>query len=207
MRAGDQSFWGVGIPSLYMLLSNRPEGQRAAVGGCGMGWWWHTEEDLLDKADREVLLKDTKIYGHSLARLVQDEVLPLDVSAQAREIRNFAQELANAAGDHLDLKPVIRELDDLVTRAASLGELPAEQANTIIREVTHLLTAISFTHGNRFDHDPAIPTPPLPALDAVRSLPSLDPESDDYGFLLARLTRNRNQVIHQLQLAANAFQA
>lgn len=206
MRAGDQSFWGIGIPSLYMLLSNRPEGQRAAVGGCGMGWWWHTEEDLLDKADREVLLKDTKIYGHSLGRLIQDEVLPLDVAAQAREIRAFAQELADAAGEHLDLTLVTAGLDDLAAKAAGLADRPAKQANTIIREVTHLLTAISFTHGNRFDHDPAIPTPPLPALDAARSLPSLDPESDDYGFLLTRLIRNRNQILHQLQLAANAFQ-
>lgn len=203
MRAGDQSFWGVGIPSLYMLLSNRPEGQRAAVGGCGMGWWWHAEEDLLDKADRDVLLKDTKIYTHSLAHLLQDEVLPLDVQAQANEIRGFAQDLATAAGDHLDLQPVLTELDNIIRRAGGIGSLTTEQANSVIRQVTHLLTAVSFTYGNRFDHDPAIPTPPLPALDAARQLPELDPDSNDYGFLLTRLVRNRNQVVNQLQRTAS----
>src|SRR5699024_5489434 len=128
-RAGDQSLWGVGIPSLYILLSNRPEGQQAAVGGCGMGWWWHAEEDLIDKADRDVLLKDTKIYAHSLGHLLQDEVLPLDVAAQAREIRGFAQELGEAAAGHLDLQPVLTELDNIIGRAGRLGSLAAGDAN------------------------------------------------------------------------------
>lgn len=207
MRAGDQSFWGVGIPSLYMLLSNRPEGQRAAVGGCGMGWWWHAEEDLLDKADREVLLKDTKIYTHSLARLLQDEVLPLDVVAQAQEIRGFAEGLQEAAAGHLDLQPVLTELDNIVRRASGLGSLTAAEANEAIKQATHLLTSVSFTSGNRFDHDPAIPTPPLPALDAARRLPKLDADSNEYGFLLTRLIRNRNQVVHQLQRTASLLPA
>lgn len=207
MRAGDQSFWGVGIPSLYMLLSNRPEGQRAAVGGCGMGWWWHAEEDLLDKADRDVLLKDTKIYTHSLARLLQDEVLPLDVVAQAQEIRGFAEGLQEAAAGHLDLQPVLTELDNIVRRASGLGSLTAAEANEAIKQATHLLTSVSFTSGNRFDHDPAIPTPPLPALDAARRLPKLDADSNEYGFLLTRLIRNRNQVVHQLQRTASLLPA
>lgn len=207
MRAGDQSFWGVGIPSLYMLLSNRPEGQRAAVGGCGMGWWWHAEEDLLDKADRDVLLKDTKIYTHSLAHLLQDEVLPLDVVAQAQEIRGFAEGLQEAAAGHLDLQPVLTELDNIVSRAGKLGSLTAAEANEAIKQATHLLTSVSFTSGNRFDHDPAIPTPPLPALDAARRLPKLDADSNEYGFLLTRLIRNRNQVVHQLQRTASLLPA
>ena len=207
MRAGDQSFWGVGIPSLYMLLSNRPEGQRAAVGGCGMGWWWHAEEDLLDKADRDVLLKDTKIYTHSLAHLLQDEVLPLDVVAQAQEIRGFAEGLQEAAAGHLDLQPVLTELDNIVRRASGLGSLTAAEANEAIKQATHLLTSVSFTSGNRFDHDPAIPTPPLPALDAARRLPKLDADSNEYGFLLTRLIRNRNQVVHELQRTASLLPA
>src|SRR5690606_22666047 len=35
LRAGDQSFWGAGVPSLYMLLSERPKDQSARVGGSG----------------------------------------------------------------------------------------------------------------------------------------------------------------------------
>ncbi|MGH7185669.1 MAG: M28 family peptidase, partial [Pseudomonadota bacterium] len=39
-KAGDQSFWGIGLPSLgafRMLPLDHPD--RATVGGCGAGWW------------------------------------------------------------------------------------------------------------------------------------------------------------------------
>lgn len=207
MRAGDQSFWGVGIPSLYMLLSNRPEGQRAAVGGCGMGWWWHAEEDLIDKADRDVLLKDTRIYAHSLGHLLQDERLPLDVAAQAREIHGFVSELAEAAGEELDLDEVLERLGQLAAKCEKLHERPITEANRITSRVSHLLTAVSFTGGNRFDHDPAVPTPPVPALAPIHELAGLDRNSNQYGFLFTRLVRNRNQVLHQLRLALEEFES
>lgn len=201
MRAGDQSFWGVGLPSLYMLLSNRPEGQRAAVGGCGMGWWWHTEEDLLDKADRDVLVADTKIYAHSVARLVQDAVLPLDAAAQVDEIRGFVAELQRAAGDHLDLAPVLAELDRLDGAVTATEALEPAARNRVLLRLTHLLTAVSFTAGDRFDHEPATPLAAVPALDPVRKLVRLAPDSDAYRFLHTRLVRSRNGVVHRLKEA------
>jgi N-acetylated-alpha-linked acidic dipeptidase len=202
MRAGDQSFWGIGIPSLFMLLSNRPEGQRAAVGGCGMGWWWHAEEDLLDKAEKEVLVKDTKIYAFALARLLQEEILPLDVEAQIDEIKGFVGELDTAAGDHFDLSEVTSALDTLRREASSVKSLMPETANAVIREVTHRLTVVSFTSGDRFEHDPAIPIPPMPALDPVKRLARLEPESDAYGFLKTRLVRSKNEILYHLKEAS-----
>ena len=207
MRAGDQSFWGVGLPSLFMLLSNRPEGQRAAVGGCGMGWWWHAEEDLIDKADRDVLITDTKIYAHSLLRLTQDEVLPLDIGAQAAELRGFVEEIASASAGHFDASSVLERLDALADEIAAIDALPPSVANDVIRKVSHALTALSFTSGNRFDHDPAMPLPAFPALDQARRLAALEPGGNDYGFLATRLVRNRNLVNHELAVATEILRA
>ncbi|WP_173089085.1 M28 family peptidase [Devosia sp. 1635] len=201
MRAGDQSFWGVGLPSLFMLLSNRPEGQRAAVGGCGMGWWWHAEEDLVDKADRDVLLKDTQIYAHALLRLTQDEVLPLDLQAQISDLKTMVASISESAGNHVDLSSVIGKLDELDSALNVINTVPAAQANEVIKAVSHALTTLSFTSGNRFDHDPAMPLPAFPALDGARKLAQLDPSSNDYGFLFTRLVRNRNMVNHELNTA------
>jgi N-acetylated-alpha-linked acidic dipeptidase len=202
LRAGDQSFWGIGIPSLFMLLSSRPEGQRAAVGGCGMGWWWHAEEDTIDKAEKEVLLKDAQIYAYALARLLQEELLPLDVQAQIEEMQRFVRELVEAADNRFDLSAVLKGLDALRSDMAGIESLPAEIANTVIRGVTHRLTVVSFTSGDRFDHDPAVPTPPMPSLDPVTRLARLDPTSDAFGFLETRLVRSRNKVLHQLKEAS-----
>lgn len=204
LRAGDQSFWGVGIASLYMLLSSRPEGQRAAVGGCGMGWWWHAEEDLLDKADKAVLVADTKIYLHSVARLMNDEVLPLDVSAQIDEVRGFVEALQPLAADRLDLTPVTDALGELEEAFGQTSTMHTARRNDAIRVVNHRLTAVSFTFADRFDHDPAFPLPPLPSLDVVRQLARLDPHSDAFGFLQTRLVRSRNAVVYHLKEATQA---
>ena len=204
LRAGDQSFWGVGIASLYMLLSSRPEGQRAAVGGCGMGWWWHAEEDLIDKADKSVLVADTKIYLHSVARLLSEEVLPLDVSAQLDEVRGFVVDLQQLASDRLDLTPVLEALSELASAFDETSTLAAVRRNEAIRVVNHRLTAVSFTTADRFDHDPAFPLPPLPSLDGVRQLARLDLHSDAFGFLQTRLVRSRNAVVHHLKEATRS---
>lgn len=207
LRAGDQSFWGIGLPSLFMLLSNRPEGQRAAVGGCGMGWWWHAEEDTLDKADKDVLLKDTQIYAHAMVRLTQDERLPLDVPAQIKELQSFVQVIQDAAGSHVDLSSVLASLKELASCYGAIDSLPPEVANRMIREVSHRLTSLSFTYGNRFDHDPAMPLPAFPALDSAKKLPNLNPEGNDYGFLATRVVRTCNQVNYELSQAIRAIQA
>ncbi|MCR9135253.1 MAG: M28 family peptidase [Alphaproteobacteria bacterium] len=201
MRAGDQSFWGVGVPSLFMLLSNRPEGQRAAVGGCGMGWWWHAEEDLIDKADRDVLEKDTRIYAHALAGLTQERILPLDLSAQISELKLQVERLQKDAGQHFDATSVMASLDALSYSIAGLRDMPAKVANTVIKQVSHALTVLSFTSGDRFDHDPAMPLPAFPSLDGARKLATLDVTSDEYGFLATRLIRNRNMVNRTLKSA------
>lgn len=207
LRAGDQSFWGVGVPSLFMLLSNRPEGQRAAVGGCGMGWWWHAEEDLVDKADRDVLLKDTKIYAHALLRLTQDEVLPLDLGAQVTDLKAQVAAIAAEAGSHIDLSSVTGNLDALASAVGGIASMAPSEANEAIKTVSHALTALSFTYGDRFDHDPAMPLPAFPTLDGAKKLATLNPQSDAYGFLRNRLVRNRNMVNHEIKRAIAACAA
>ena len=74
-RSGDQSFWGHGIPSLLMTLSEQPPEAadpalatlfRQISGGHGksggLGWWWHTPGDTVDKIDPKLLRRDTIIY-------------------------------------------------------------------------------------------------------------------------------------------------
>ena len=68
-RAGDQSFWGIGIPSALMSLSGIPKRDtdlsrwmERLFGTAGFPWWWHTREDTIDKIDADVLALDTRVY-------------------------------------------------------------------------------------------------------------------------------------------------
>jgi hypothetical protein len=215
VRAGDQSFWGIGVPTLFMLLSSRPKAQRAKVGGSGYGWWWHTESDTIDKADRGVLQLDTKIYALSAIRLCRDAVLPLSVAAVARELSDIVAGLAEKAAGQFDLSAVAREtarlgaaakaLDD---RAADLASDPASAsaASRAIHRAVRALIPVNYTQVSPFDHDMAVPMLPLPGLQAVAKLAALPAGSDDAGFLRARLVRERNRVVRALREAVDALE-
>lgn len=217
-RAGDQSFWGPGVPSLYMLLSNLPKEQWAAVGGCGMNWWWHTESDTAETADRDVLALDTRIYAATLARFCSGPVLPFTLADAAREIDDVLADYERQAAGRFDLSPAreraaeaIRAAEGLDARAAVLREINAQPddayAQRVVaaqKAVTRALVPLHYTAGNRFDHDPAMPAPALQLLRDLPLLATLSPESDDARFLTTALIRKRNAVCAALREATAA---
>ena len=219
-RAGDQSFWGHGVPSLYMLLSNLPKEQWAAVGGCGMNWWWHTEADTIETADRDVLTLDTAIYAATIARLCAGPVLPYVQAEAAREIASLLADYEARAQGRFDLadlraraEEVIRATEALDTlAAAAIGnnlDPASEAARTIVgaqKAVSRALVPLRYTTGNNYDHDAAMPAPALQQLRDIPILATLDPASDEARFLHNALVRRRNAVAQALRAAIVAAQ-
>ena len=104
LRAADQSFLGIGLPSLgafRMLPVDHPD--RKSVGGCGGGYWWHSPEDTLDKADAAILAEDTDVYVTLAARLCTPQMLPYNFVPTAKDFREHLLSLQDVAGEHLDL--------------------------------------------------------------------------------------------------------
>ena len=219
-KAGDQSFWGIGLPSLgafRMLPLDHPD--RATVGGCGAGWWWHTPADTLDKADANILAADTGLYLTIAARLVIPPVLPLNFVPAAEDFITFLGELNAEGRESLPLSDLVVAAGRLRGRAATLEELRARLANggsarvgkkaaVRIASLNRGLMALSrilnpalYTVEGPYDHDPALQMPMLPGLQGVRRLSGLDPNSDEHGFLRARLMRERNRVADALASA------
>ncbi len=98
-RAGDCSFANLGVGTYYMLLPSIPEGVRKAkglyhVGGSGGNNEWHHEDDTIEVADRDHLLRDTRIYALSVLRSASVPVLPYDLVSAAREIKETIEEYA-----------------------------------------------------------------------------------------------------------------
>jgi hypothetical protein len=115
-RNSDQSFLGIGIPTLLGSVSRQADG--------ALGWWWHTPEDTLDKIDPARLTRDTGIFLHVVERLLADPVLPLDYTASATDVRSSLEGLAAVAGGCFDLAPAIIEalrLEGLCTRLGTVG--------------------------------------------------------------------------------------
>jgi len=199
-RDSDQSFLGIGIPSLFGSLSHQDDGS--------LGWWWHTPHDTLDKIDLERLVRDAKIFELTLDRLLTDAVLPLDYAAAAADLRGQLQALASEAGSSFDLTPVISaagRLEALCGRLAQAARgatgAAARRVNACGRLLDRTLIPATYTAAGRYAHDPALDNEFLPRLAAVRRLAALPPDGDEARFLRVDLVRGRNAVLDAVQTA------
>lgn len=216
-RAGDQSFWGIGIPSLFITAGEQsPDaGENVAASifsgggrkGAGFGWWWHTPGDTLDKIDPEILDRDTAIYLHSVWRLLTDPVIPLSYEDYADDIGVELSALVDGA-QGIDLAPALERAKDLKSRAlelqACLGKLKsgeAESASAALARISRHLVPIDYTTGDRFSQDSALGQSPFPVLDPVRAIVQAEPGSAEASFLSVSAVRALNRVLHALDCA------
>jgi len=199
-RDSDQSFLGLGIPSLFGSLSHQRDGS--------LGWWWHTPHDTLDKIDPERLLRDAKIFVLALDRLLTDAVLPLDYAAAASDLRGQLEALAKEAGPAFDLAPVqeaAARLEDLCGRlmraARDATGARAAVVNACLRAVGRALIPATYTVTGPYAHDAALDNEFLPLLAPMRRLAALTPGGDESKFLTVDLVRGRNAVLDGVSTA------
>jgi len=218
-RAGDQSFWGAGVPSAFMSLSGLPKqdtelsrAMERLVGSAGFPWWWHTKDDTVDKIDADVLALDTRVYLASALRWLNAPVLPLDHRPAAQSLLAELETLQAVAGARFDLSPALDAARALVERlervAALLSSVEARTAqldaiNRGLMRLSRVLVPLAYTRGDRFTHDLALPLAPLAGLQPARSLAALDAEGDAFKFARAALVRERNRSVHALDSAAS----
>ncbi len=229
-RAGDQSFWSSGVPSIFMSLSlvpgelaaSRPAGMLSTAPETGelrpgLPWWWHTPEDTIDKIDPEVLLRDTRVYLLATLRAAAAAVLPFRYAPAAADIRAHLERYQQAARGLLDLDPALARARHLESLTVSLdsaldaldagGSLDAREAAPLDEELQALdreLVLVNFTAEGPFDQDLALPIPPVPLLAPAERLATLDPASDEAHFLATELVRNRNKASFHLRLGEQA---
>ena len=112
-HAGDYSFNNIGISGLFMLLSSMPRELIAekgfyAVGGCGANIAWHTENDRLEIADKDNLMRDLRVYSAALQRLVNNPLHPFDFRKLTAEFQATLDRYSAAAGADANFGPGLR---------------------------------------------------------------------------------------------------
>jgi Iap family predicted aminopeptidase len=232
-RAGDQSFWGCGVPSIFMDLSQVPPELAASTGSSlfsaadqaprqhqgGLPWWWHTAEDTIDKIDPVVLANDTRVYLLATWRAATAPILPFVYGPAARQIRETIERYQTEAGSRFDLTSAIERARQIESATAALdglldrlrerdgvGDL-APIANRGAMAMDRFLVTINFTANGPFDQDLAIPIPAVPLLEPCRRLNGMDPSANETRFLLTDLIRGRNKVVFALREALHAAEA
>jgi N-acetylated-alpha-linked acidic dipeptidase len=209
-RAGDYSFNNIGISSLFMLSSTMADDLRQekgyyTVGGCGGNIAWHTENDLMDIADRDIMLRDIKVYLAVVAGIADAEILPFDWRAQVAEIGETLDGYQTAAGDRFNLgaareacSSLARALDAFYAKVEA-GLVEPHRANAAIQQLARILVPINHTRVPRFRHDPATPVPPLPTVSLAADLKNVT--ADKLGFARTQLVRGQNRLVAALREA------
>ncbi|MDB0003585.1 M28 family peptidase [Alphaproteobacteria bacterium] len=210
-RAGDYSFNNIGISSFFMLSSTMSEELRKeknyyAVGGCGGNIAWHTENDIMEIADKKNLERDIKVYAYSIIELSNCDYLPFNWLASTKEFREVLNNYQKKADSYFDLTPAINALDSFEVKlnefynTINQKSADSDKANSIIKKLARILIPLNYARNPRFTHDPALPIPQIPVLSLCEEFNEI-PEKD-HGFVKNQLVRAQNRVIDALDQAS-----
>ena len=223
-RAGDQSFWGVGVPAIFAALGEQPAAGEASPAsflfggpnkkGAGTGWWWHTPADTLDKMDESIAIRDARVYLHVVASLLASPILPIDYRDHAAMLSRELDQLRDKLGERFDLTPlrarVTRLSEAAITLRQRMDAASGDEVgpiNRCIMALSRALVPMDYTLGDRFDHDPALSQPAYPALTPLRELAASSAGSDEAKFIAVAAQRGVNRVARAVRDATAAIEA
>ncbi|MDP3418010.1 M28 family peptidase [Falsiroseomonas sp.] len=205
-RNSDESFVGIGIPSMLGSISEQPAKHEQARNA--LGWWWHTPHDLLDKIDEANLVRDTRVLTQVVWKLLAEPVVPLDHAATADALLKELAPLAQKLDGRFDLGGLVAAATRLRDSAANLPGRPAKDAaaaSAALMRASRALVPVDYTPGDRFGHAAALPLPAWATLQPVRDLAATAPGSDAAKFATVDAQRARNRLAHALREAQAAI--
>ena len=215
-KTGDQSFYGLGIPSGFIQTTYPPELEGKNPPG---GWWYHSEFDTIDKCDPETTYMATKAQILVLLRLCMLPVLPFKVEPLANWTLEALKDLELKASKSIDLSSLIEaskefkvealRLDKSIERLNELCSEPnkaklndeIQSVNEGLMKICRLLNPINLTLHGKYGQDyyGAEYIKPIPILQEAIELAILNPDSSGYKALKTKLIRARNEVFDALQ--------
>ncbi|WP_137126112.1 M28 family peptidase [Roseomonas sp. HF4] len=209
-RSSDDSFVGIGVPSMFGTLSEQPAKHEAARNA--LGWWWHTPHDLIDKVDEANLVRDARIMTDVVWRLLATPVVPLDHAATAASLLAELAPLAGPLAGRFPIAPlgeaarrVQAAAQAVAARAPSAGPEAAAAASAALMRASRALVPADYTAGDRFLHPHALPMPDWATLQPIRDLAATKPGSDAEKFAAVDALRARNRLAFALREAEAAL--
>ncbi|WP_439579659.1 M28 family peptidase [Elioraea sp.] len=205
-RNSDESFGGIGIPSMFGAISEQAPG--AVPTRNHLGWWWHTPHDTLDKIDEANQVRDTRVLALAVWRLLTDPVVPLDHAATAEALLAELAGLRGRLGDRFDLAGPVAAAEAVRDRSRAVRARTAADALRVDRALmraSRALVPVDYTPGDRFAHAEALPLPPWTVLEPIRVLAATAAGTDAARFATVEANRARSRLGFALREASRAL--
>lgn len=202
IRGGDNSMWGAFVP-FHVMLRDKPDPQHAdaQVGGSGGGWWWHTEEDTYDKADLQLLLRDSKVFASFALRIMQSDILPVDIEVMAGKMIELLQEYQRDMSEDFDLTPVIERTGLLKSSAEMLNSMKVKEAasfNQFLKHAAGRLNALMYTQVSPYYQDVAFDLKPFHGFYRVCGVNRENRTDQEIVFLKTDFQRQVNRFLTEV---------
>ncbi len=215
----DQSFYGVGLTSIFGTFSEQDANKDHDVVSFkmgntkyagGLGWWWHTKHDTVDKVDEELLIRDTKIYLAVIWRILTSPILPYDFNAAAQEMAETVSGLQGNLKERFDLSLLKERIDKFLDVTETLNNKiseikepcsDADEINDMMLKLSQNIVRITFHDNDFFNFDLSGPMFPLPSLECGKVLAECAYDSYKYHSTKLKFRRGYNRVMHYLKKA------
>ncbi|MFX1283200.1 MAG: M28 family peptidase [Promethearchaeota archaeon] len=218
LKIGDNSFIGIGIPYIFTFATYDPK-EMEKLGHALFGWWYHSEEDTLDKVDEEILRLQAELHLEYIIRLLNNSIIPWDYEAFATQIINEIKEIKTNYREiprEDRLNTILRKIEFFQNKAEIINSLAkeysektreelSEKEKVVINKLNKMLLSLG-RHLNpafrsatgKYSHDPygySILAKPLPRVYRVlEDLTNLDLNSFEYNCLITQLMREFNYL-------------
>jgi hypothetical protein len=222
-KAGDQSFLGAGVPSAAIGTHYTPEflDKIRTTYTSSLGWWYHSDDDTIDKIDIDALANATKAIAVFVARLCNLPVLPLKAEPVADWMIEGLEVHQQNSSDKLDLtqlmdkakrlKKVAIQLDKAIDSLreecnewgdSEIFSKEISEANKCLMKLSRILDPINYTLAGKYSQDKwGEWLQPIPGLREVSILTLKNTKSGEYYAALAGLVRERNKVSDAIEQA------
>lgn len=230
-RSGDRSFWGTGFPAVFLCATLPEEKLDPFVGFSGLGWWWHTPWATLDRADKDDLASNTKVYVDFIYTLCNALILPMNFMDMADKMYDILEDLNKSTDKirtHFNLNPVLDRATEFKVQAEALENLmnkiksgyesskKKEDYKPIFAELNHCLMWVSRhlnlitctdaekTEQMSMEYFGTLPFPGLqPILDLAKFPLPYAGTTPEFMLMKTMLTRQRNKAEDGFVLAIN----
>ncbi|MBS5334893.1 MAG: M28 family peptidase [Anaerovoracaceae bacterium] len=209
-KIADQSFFGMGIPSVFGRVGFKKEIIEENHGAT-LGWWNHTVKDGLDKVDENNMELDNKVQALSLLGMVNSVILPYNFDKTAKDIYEKLKNFEPYAKDTVDITALVRESATLVDNVEKLNSViagydeenkNADKINAVLMKLSRTLTSPFYTACDRYSQDSyglSILSKPIPALYPIVEMSKMSDEDTEFKLLRTEMLRNRNRLLDSLK--------
>ena len=221
-KIGDQSFWGMGLPSL--TGNTTFPGETPGAGG-GAYWYMHTSEDTLDKVDVELIRIPARTYLVGLLRLCNNPVLPFEFVTMAEVFRKGLHDLQKKGPSTSRLAPLVTQAEEFEKKASALNEAIGKtlsalerkrtgkvktqinRINACLMELSRVMMPVLYSKAGKYGQDPmGTKFRPIPLLQPLEKLNLMDEESEEYKTLLTSLIRDGHIISDALHSACRVLE-